>query len=678
MSTFILLNTFFYYLHGTTRITTSVVIVLSLLFFFLKQKDSKLETLKQTFESIQSWKNNTFKPFRNTKDIIRILLVVFLDTSLLGFLWIKRTTDLMSSPWQAVDVGFFIIFTITTMFLTYTVLKSTSKILPFFLVSLHLFTMYAVAPLLYPLGYGFDAFIHRVTESWIFENGFINPKQPYYIGQYSLVVFLSHITNISIFVIDVYLVPLLAAILVPLTLATAYAKKFKMQTNHALVHILAIAFIPFLSFHLTTPHNLVILLSLLTIFTTLLYQKNKLTWIVPFLLTLAALVTHPLIGAPIFGFFLTAIFIKQSKTAFAKRTWLALSTLGQIFLLPILFTINNLRTGNGWPIFGNPFLELPKFFELFARPYWYLKNAPIFWELVYAWERMIMPVVVITAIVGFLLYKKKTISTYLYPLTAFGIFISAWLLRSWITFPDVVVYEQGDYPMRLIRASVLFLLPWFLYGLFRIAKSFYVEHDKYWRPIFVIVGACMLTASFYFSYPQRNIKSRFPGFNVTQADFDAVEWIHKNETTFEISPLLLPDPSQIGIVGTLQKGEGLIEKKEHEYDYIVLSNQLVSAAALTNYSFAKTFETSLGELFYYSIPTGGPLYKQYGKMLYEGQRREFMEAAMDLVGVNKSYFVVNSYWANSDEIIKGAKKTADSWEVVGDGKVWVFVYERNR
>ena len=62
-------------------------------------------------------------------------------------------------------------------------------------------------------------------------------------------------------------------------------------------------------------------------------------------------------------------------------------------------------------------------------------------------------------------------------------------------------------------------------------------------------------------------------------------------------------------------------------------------------------------------------------MLYQGQKREYMEAAMDLVGVDTSYFVLNSYWANADEIIEGAKKTADSWEVVGDGDVWVFVYE---
>ncbi len=675
LSVLIIANTILYYLHGTTTLTVSIVLLLSFVFFLKAQTENSTKTFSTMLARLHAWRQHTLHPFLHTKDVMCILLVVFLDTVLLGFLWTKRTTELMPSPWQAVDAGFFLVFMFTTILLVYTVLKSSLKILPYLLVSLHLFTMYAVAPLLYPLGYGFDAFIHRATESWIFENGFINPKQPYYIGQYSLVVFLSKITGLTIFFVDVYLVPLLAALLIPFTLANAYAQKFKMKINHALIHILAIALIPFLSFHLTTPHNLVILLSLLTVFTTLLYQKNKLQWYVPLLLTLAALVTHPLIGAPIFGFFLTAVFLTHTKEVWMQRTWLVLSTLGQIILLPLLFILNNLRTGHGLPVFNNPFTQLPHFFELFERPYWYLSNAPILWELIYTWERVLVPTCVLIAIIGFFLYKKKNIADYIYPLTAIGLLLSAWLLRSWIIFPDVVVYEQGDYPLRLIRAGMLFLLPWFLYGLYRIAKSLYVEHDKYWRPILVVLGAGLLTMSFYFSYPQRNIKSRFPGFNVTQADFDAVEWIHKQQTSFSISPNLLPDPTQIGIISGLQDGTDLITKNPHD-DYIVLSNQLVSVAALTNYNFLHTFDTSLGELFYYSIPTGGPMYQQYGKMLYEGQKREYMDAAMDLVGVSQSYFVINSYWANAEKIIKGAKKTADSWQVIDDGEVWVFVYKK--
>jgi hypothetical protein len=169
----------------------------------------------------------------------------------------------------------------------------------------------------------------------------------------------------------------------------------------------------------------------------------------------------------------------------------------------------------------------------------------------------------------------------------------------------------------------------------------------------------LLMLSLYFSYPQRNVKARFPGYNVTANHFQAVEWIHDNEA---------------------------ISYKQSTISYIVLADQITSAAALTDYSFAKYFRVKRDpaqgggdtpqEIFYYSIPTGGILYQQYGKMIYEGQKREYMVAAMNLAGVDTAYFVVNSYWANSQKIIEGAKKTADDWREFGDGQVWVFLYKR--
>ncbi|MFH1286714.1 MAG: hypothetical protein ABII02_03100, partial [Candidatus Magasanikbacteria bacterium] len=71
------------------------------------------------------------------------------------------------------------------------------------------------------------------------------------------------------------------------------------------------------------------------------------------------------------------------------------------------------------------------------------------------------------------------------------------------------------------------------------------------------------------------------------------------------------------------------------------------------------------------------LYAEYGRMLYQGQQRQFMESAMDLAGVDKAYFVINSYWANSQNIIEGAKKSADSWQIIDDGKIWIFTYSKN-
>ncbi|OIO20297.1 MAG: hypothetical protein CO029_00120 [Candidatus Magasanikbacteria bacterium CG_4_9_14_0_2_um_filter_41_10] len=673
LSYLILSNAIVYYAYGTTCITSLAILCISWGLFWIP---TATHPIQKAIRFAYKWKRfaeDIHHPFRDANIVLLTISVGFLDTTMLGLLWSRRTLEMMPSPWQAVTIWFFVMFTLSTVLLIYTVAKHKYTPIALALVSIHLFTLYAIAPMLYPLGYGFDAFIHRATEQWIFAHGFILPKQPYYIGQYSLVVFFSRITYLPLFWIDIFLVPLLAACLIPPVVSQSI-KRFwpHMQSSWHVVLTLSIAFIPFLSFHLTTPHNLVVLLSLLAIFSTFAYQKDGTSWYIPFLLTLSALITHPLVGAPIFGFFLTAILIKKSSSRVWKKIWLSLSGLGQLVLLPLLFTINNLRTGNGLPEFRNPFTAIPHFLELFSRPYWYLQYAPIKWELVYTWERLIIPFAIILAVGGFLVYKKKTIDIYLYPVTALAIFLSAWLLRSWITFPDVVVYEQGDYPLRLIKASMLFLLPWMLYGIYIFLTT--IKKSSV-RTLIILFCASALTMSLYFSYPQRNIKARFPGFNITQADFDAVEWIHKHETRFAISPTFIPDPTiTIGTIGELQSGD--IINEMYQADYIVLANQLVSAAALTKYSFAKSYQTSIGELFYYSIPTGGPLYQQYGKMLYEGQKREFMIAAMDLVHVDTSYFVINTYWANADEIIEGAKKTADSWQNIDDGAVWIFEYHR--
>jgi len=206
-----------------------------------------------------------------------------------------------------------------------------------------------------------------------------------------------------------------------------------------------------------------------------------------------------------------------------------------------------------------------------------------------------------------------------------GLIIDAWILRSVIVFPNVIVYEQGDYPLRLLKSSLLFLIPFAMYGLYTL-YTFAIDAIKNKKQLVkissVILISILLTLSFYLSYPQKNPKARFPGFNVSQSDVNAVHWIHDRHT---------------------------------DYEYIVLDNQLVSAAALTEYSFAQNFNSTLGELFYYAVPTGGPLYQYYGKMMYEGQKREYIKEAMDLAGVDTAYFVVNKYWANSEKIITGAK-----------------------
>jgi hypothetical protein len=59
-------------------------------------------------------------------------------------------------------------------------------------------------------------------------------------------------------------------------------------------------------------------------------------------------------------------------------------------------------------------------------------------------------------------------------------------------------------------------------------------------------------------------------------------------------------------------------------------------------------------------------------MVYQEASRVTMENAMDLVGVTRAYFVLNSYWLDAEKIAKRAAIDADSISTIGTTNVFVF------
>jgi hypothetical protein len=80
-------------------------------------------------------------------------------------------------------------------------------------------------------------------------------------------------------------------------------------------------------------------------------------------------------------------------------------------------------------------------------------------------------------------------------------------------------------------------------------------------------------------------------------------------------------------------------------------------------------------MYFYPVPTGGPLYQYYLDMVYKNPDRELAVKAMDLVGVKKAYLIVNKYWYQSGRIINEAKLTANKWLSIND-EVYIFEYVR--
>ena len=311
-----------------------------------------------------------------------------------------------------------------------------------------------------------------------------------------------------------------------------------------------------------------------------------------------------------------------------------------------MFIAQQWLAGYGLPDLTNPLSHFQLFLDFFKRPFWYKADARWYLEILYAWQYLLTPAVIIFSLVGGWYLRKTKIAPLLLS-SSIGLTIGAFLLRTLITFPNVSFHEQGNYPLRLLVGAIIILIPLGMYGVVKLVQekiTFIQEKLRLHTSTLYIIGSIkigiVLTLSLYFSYPQYNGKVYFPGFNVTEYDKHVVEYIHNQNT---------------------------------EHDYVVLSTILTAVTALTEYPFEHYIDTPLGSQFYYSIPAGGPLYILYEEMLYQGQKRETIDKVFELTDTLRVYFVVPWYWKNSDIIAEGAKKTATSWQSI-DGKMWVFEY----
>lgn len=216
----------------------------------------------------------------------------------------------------------------------------------------------------------------------------------------------------------------------------------------------------------------------------------------------------------------------------------------------------------------------------------------------------------------------------------------SYLLTAKLPFLFLIDYERNSYTDRILLIAAFFLLPFIIVALYGFIDKL-LRQSKAIKIPFLIFIIIIITTSIYLSYPRFDRYFNSRGYSTGQNDIKAVHWIENNT----------------------------------QEDYIVLANQQVSAAALKEFGFVKYYNNN--KLFYYPIPTGGPLYQYYLDMVYEKPSRETMLAAMDLAGVNKGYFVLNKYWWAFPKLLEEAKLGADNWEEIDNGDVYVFKYISN-
>ncbi len=542
----------------------------------------------------------------------------------------SQTTAAIVSPWQAVPKYFFLIYALATLSLIGNLLLN--KTIALWLLMLHYFLSFSVALIVYRLGYGYDPFIHRATENLIDKIGAVEPKTFYYSGQYALVVMLHKITALPIALLDKMLVPFLAAIFIPPALWRALKSWFDSdQLNLFLILACLGLTYPFLI--VTTPQNLAYILLILAILLGLIC-KNYYDLLIIFLLALTAAIIQPIAGLPalIFAFYLLAYYSDRKNLKKYYYLFLALAT---VFILPALFYLlnKNLLPAAGATPSGQSVAAFN--YDLIPGRENFILNSIYLLGFNY---KIILALLIMAGLFIAYKFKDQCRILFIYLSISVLLFISYWLTLK-LPFAFLIDYERNNYAARILLIAALFLLPLAIVTFYALIEKIFKQNIII-KSSFAALLIIIITASLYLSYPRFDNYFNSRGYSVSSADISAVDWINQDAKN----------------------------------NFIVLANQQVSAAALSQFGFKKYYGRD--QLFYYPIPTGSPLYQFYLDMVYKKPSRETMNAAMALAGVSQGYFVLNKYWFDFFKILNEAKFRASSWQEIDNGQVYVFKYEK--
>jgi hypothetical protein len=605
-----------YLIIGLTTFSIVLVLIISIICCYFVYRIYQKNPVQGTQEKNQN------------RDWTLISSIVVYSLCFFGGMFIlfsSRSILSLISPWQVISPIFFLLYGIGTA----TLLIATSQIRNRFeslLVYAHLFWSFSVALIIYSIGYGYDPFIHQAAVKAIEQLGRIYPTTFYYLGQYSFVSIFHFLFGGSISFWDKILVPVLA----PLILVISFIKLKSNQTIQNYRSVLLLLIFSFSIFIVTTPQNLAYIFLIAIIFWSIKLQDSK-ELIIIWLLAVAACVTQPVAGIPaiLLALSVTSEFI---KFPFTKKVSSILLATAYCLSLPIAFYIfskSNTEVVMQW--------QWPDFKTLFSflipenpiKEQWWLNSLYFFQGSQGLIFLITLAAGVYTAIRAKLwLYIKR------FGLPLIALLFSA-ILSASFNFHFLIDYERSDYPQRILFVAGLFSLPFILLAL----ETFIAKLEtktNYIKICWLILLSLMVTASLYFSYPRVDNYYNSHGYATASADVEAVRWID-------------------------QHGKN--------QDYIVLANQQVSAAALREFGFKKYYNS----LFYYPIPTGGPLYQYYLQMVTKPEQST-IEAAMKATGVTKAYFVLNDYWWAADKLGPEAEAIADTSVSLQNGQIYIFEY----
>ncbi|MFH1078419.1 MAG: hypothetical protein V1745_04045, partial [Patescibacteria group bacterium] len=247
-----------------------------------------------------------------------------------------------------------------------------------------------------------------------------------------------------------------------------------------------------------------------------------------------------------------------------------------------------------------------------------------------AWSTLVstsLPALLLAAAVaGFVAMRRRT--TAILGGTALALFAAAVVLKGAGDFAFLIDYERGNYADRLNAIALLCLVA----AVLPLLPAFWERLRSAPRLVAACLGLATIafaTGLAYDSLPRHDALVTGRGWTVSRYDIEAVKLIDRDATG---------------------------------RDYAVLANQSVSAAGVSTLGFKRYAK----DVFFYPIPTGGPLYETYLRMTYSEPSRDTVKDAAILAAADVVYVVLNDYWWRSQPVSESIAAIADQEWTLGD------------
>ncbi|MDO8583627.1 MAG: hypothetical protein Q7R83_00410, partial [bacterium] len=355
-------------------------------------------------------------------------------------------------------------------------------------------------------------------------------------------------------------------------------------------------------------------------------NDNLVRYIAPIIFSLWSLAAHPLAGLPFVGITLLLL-VRQ-------RMWKIIFLIFSILSTPLALAANSLVSHASISWNFSSLLHAQTYASWFSFLIPPLTHSAL-WADWSVFVGFLVPfLLIIGTIIAILKSDRRTTWIWITS-AAVGLTLVGALLKTTGDFTFLIDYERGNYADRLFLIAQFFLLFPALDGF---AWFFERASDKTRTlSVILLILSFIFGAQVYLALPRHDATIIGHGWSVGETDLKAVTGID------------------------LDAGEA---------PYTVLANQSVSAAAIERLGFKRY----AGDIFFYPIPTGGPLYQLYLDATDTTVTRATLQKAADLGKSKLVYVVLNDYWWNAERVGERLKSIADASVRVGNVRVFKFQF----